>query len=160
MARRYRLRDATPRDREPLYALHCAAMGAYIRRIWGWDESVQRRYFDAWFRSRRVQIVVVDGCDAGILDVLRGDDEIYLSRIEIHPGFQRHGVGAAIVRDLLEEAAALRVPLTLHVFKVNPARRLYERLGFEVRAEEPDRYFMRADPADPPFRRLGPRLSA
>jgi ribosomal protein S18 acetylase RimI-like enzyme len=36
--------------------------------------------------------------------------------------------------------------VTLKVLRVNPARALYERLGFEVYKEDSERYFMRADP--------------
>lgn len=65
----------------------------------------------------------------------------------IDPTRQGRGLGTEIVRNLLAEAAAARVPVELQVLKVNPARRLYERLGFTVFAEATIHYRMRADPA-------------
>ena len=39
-----------------------------------------------------------------MLDVDYRPGEIYLSRIEIHPGHQGHGIGSRIISTLLEEA--------------------------------------------------------
>jgi ribosomal protein S18 acetylase RimI-like enzyme len=47
------------------------------------------------------------------------------------PGFQRHGVGTAVIEGLKAQAAALGIPVDLDVEKDNPgARKLYDRLGF------------------------------
>ena len=51
------------------------------------------------------------------------------------PAYQGRGIGTALIMALVTEANQQRVPLTLQVLKVNPARRLYERLGFVVRDE-------------------------
>ena len=51
------------------------------------------------------------------------------------PEYQGRGTGTAIILDLIAQARALQLPVTLHVLDVNPARSLYERLGFRIVAE-------------------------
>ena len=80
------LRPATAADAEFCYQLHKAAMGEYITAIWGWDEQVQRAFHDRAFNVRRWQIITTGQADIGMLDVDYRPGEIYLSRIEIHPG--------------------------------------------------------------------------
>jgi ribosomal protein S18 acetylase RimI-like enzyme len=45
------------------------------------------------------------------------------------------GLGGAIVRSIVEDATRRRSPVRLQVLRPNPARRLYERLGFRVVGE-------------------------
>jgi ribosomal protein S18 acetylase RimI-like enzyme len=45
---------------------------------------------------------------------------------------------------VLDEARRSGKPVALQVLKVNPARRLYERLGFSVTGENETLYFMKA----------------
>ena len=124
------LRPATAADTEFCYQLHKAAMGEYITAIWGWDEQVQRAFHDRAFNLRRWQIITTGQADIGMLDVDYRPGEIYLSRIEIHPGHQGHGIGARIISALLEEAQRTGQDLVLEVLTVNRrARALYERLG-------------------------------
>lgn len=139
----YTLRPATPADFDFLFALHRAAMRAYIEPIWGWHEDWQLEYFHEKYDSRQRQIIQVEGQDAGVLVVERHADELYLGLIELLPAFQGRGIGAAIIRGLIAQARAEGRPLELHVLRTNaPARRLYERLGLRVVAEEPNRYRM------------------
>lgn len=73
-----------------------------------------------------------------------------LNRIEIDPEFQGRGVGTAIVTDLQRQCAERRVPARLEVFPHNPARHLYQRLGFrEVGREGPAIATQWDPPADP-----------
>ena len=63
-----------------------------------------------------------------------------VGNIELDPRFQGQGIGTAILQDMQRDAAEQGLEVRLQVLKVNPARRLYERLGFEVTGEtETDR---------------------
>jgi ribosomal protein S18 acetylase RimI-like enzyme len=53
-------------------------------------------------------------------------------------------MGSKLIRSVLAEARAIDLPLSLSVLKANPARRLYERLGFVVVAEGANVFHMRA----------------
>jgi ribosomal protein S18 acetylase RimI-like enzyme len=131
----YTLRQATTADYNFLWQLHVATMREYVAMTWGWDEDKQADYFRAHFNPAGSQIIVVDGQEAGILAVERRPGEIFLSTIEILPAWQGQGLGTAVLGDLLAEAARERRAIRLQVLKVNPARRLYERLGFAVTGE-------------------------
>ncbi len=56
---------------------------------------------------------------------------ISLLDISLLPRWRGLGVGSALLRDVLADARALQRPVQLNVELTNPARRLYERLGFE-----------------------------
>jgi hypothetical protein len=47
-----------------------------------------------------------------------------------------------LIRRLCDQADAANLPLELQVLKVNPARRLYERLGLTVIGETDTHYLM------------------
>jgi ribosomal protein S18 acetylase RimI-like enzyme len=124
------LRPAEPADSEFCFRLHRATLRPYVEAIWGWDESVQREFHERGFDPAHTQIVTVDGRDAGVLVVHRRPTEIYLGRIAVDPAHQGRGIGSALIRDLLAEAAGGGLPLVLDVLAVNTrALALYERLG-------------------------------
>lgn len=138
----YSLRPATAADFSFLYDLHVASMKEYVTQTWGWDDAVQQELFAASFHPECRQIVVADGRDVGVLASERRPDDWFLASIAIAPSEQGRGVGAALIRDLLATAARDGLPVRLQVLKVNPARRLYERLGFVVTGETPTHYLM------------------
>jgi ribosomal protein S18 acetylase RimI-like enzyme len=124
------LRSATAADAEFCYQLHKAAMGEYVAAIWGWDEQVQRAFHEHAFNPRRWQIITAGQADIGMLDVDYRPGEIFLSRIEIHPGHQGRGIGTRIISALVEEAERKGQHLVLDVLTVNRrAQALYRRLG-------------------------------
>ena len=124
------LRPATAADSEFCFRLHKAAMAEYVAAIWGWDEQRQRDHHTRGFTPGHWQIITADGTDAGILIVDYRPTEIYLARIEIHPGYQGHGIGTRLISALIDEAAQRGQDLVLDVLTVNNrAHALYQRLG-------------------------------
>jgi ribosomal protein S18 acetylase RimI-like enzyme len=133
------LRPATPADSEFCFQLHKAAMGSYITAIWGWDEQVQRDFHARAFDPGRWQIITADGADIGMLDVDYRPGEIYLARIEIHPGHQGRGVGTRLISALIDEARRRGQDLVLEVLAINQrAYDLYHRLGMNDEASHGD----------------------
>ena len=51
-----------------------------------------------------------------------------------------------IVQRLISEAVQAILPLKLDVVKINPALRLYQRLGFRITGEEEHKFNMTLDP--------------
>jgi ribosomal protein S18 acetylase RimI-like enzyme len=80
-------------------------------------------------------VIVAGGEDAGRLYVARWEDEIRIVDIALLPEFRGRGIGSALLRDLIDEAEAAGRPLSIHVEQNNPARPLYDRLGFEEAGE-------------------------
>ena len=125
------LRPATEADREFCYALHEATMRDYVAAIWGWDDSVQRDFFDRGWDPAITQIVTRDGADIGILKLKEQDLATYITLVEIHPDHQGRGIGGAVVREVVADADRRGRPVDLDVLTVNArAQALYRRLGF------------------------------
>lgn len=146
----YMLRPATPGDIDALYAMHRAGMREYVEATYGtWDESYQRdafitKYADvAATTAYTLDVVLVDDVVAGYLHREREAEHILLANIRIAPQWQRRGLGAQLVETVVADAAPL--PVELGVLRVNPARALYERLGFRVVEETPTHFRMRRE---------------
>ena len=141
-------RPAGPEDMEFLYRLHESAMRAAVEAAYGpWEEAWQRDYFCKHFDPAVLQVIRVDGADAGMLRVQERTEECFLMDIEILPEFQRRGVGTQTIRGLIERAQAQGKPVALQVLKGNiAARSLYQRLGFGVTGENETHYTMACEP--------------
>jgi ribosomal protein S18 acetylase RimI-like enzyme len=66
------------------------------------------------------------------LKVPYGDEETPKVSIGVKPKARGQGVGEKLMRALIGEAARRGLGLNLSVRSENPARRLYERLGFRI----------------------------
>lgn len=143
LSSKYTLRQATPADLDSLRRLHHAAMRDAVEPIWGWDEKVQDRFFDERFQPEKVQVVLVDGVQAGCFSVEERADEVFLAEIRIDPAFQNKGIGSQIVKAVISDSARKGLPVMLTVLKTNRAKVLYERHGFVQVGEFEERYRMR-----------------
>lgn len=131
------------KDFEFLWQLNNAALKKYITATWGWDEALQQKFFAESFNLDNGKIVVVDGRDAGFLWVSEKESEIVLVSIRLLPEFHNRGIGTKLIKDVLAAAQAKNKPVRLQVLKVNPARNLYEKLGFQVFGETETHFLMR-----------------
>jgi len=137
------LRTATTKDGDFLYRLHRSAMQRYVIETWGqWDEAWQSQYFYQHFNPGACQIIVFHAEDIGVICVERRPTDIFLSSIEVLPAYQGQGIGTQLITALRDEARQRGVPLSLRVLKVNPARRLYERVGFVISGKTATHYLM------------------
>jgi len=128
---RYTLRDLVDEDEYWMWPAGNDALRPYVDPIFGWDEKVSRHFFDLNWRNRRV--VLVDGENAGWLELRRdGEKWLYLAEIGLLPEFRNQGLGTRIIEDVFAYADANGLVVELQVLKTNPAKRLYERLGFET----------------------------
>ena len=140
------LRAAREEDGGFLYGLLKATMQDYVAQIWGWDEEWQQAYFQERFDPRRERIVILKGEEIGVLAIEETEDEVFLSKVYILPEYQGQGIGTRLMRAVLDRAFGRGLPVTLQVLKVNPARRLYERLGFAAVGETETHTLMKAIP--------------
>ncbi|RNF83588.1 GNAT family N-acetyltransferase [Montanilutibacter psychrotolerans] len=89
------------------------------------------------------EVLTRNGHPVGLLKLQRFPDEWQIIQIQLSRDFQGQGIGRALLEELLADAAAAGADVSLGVLKANPARRLYERLGFEVVGEDALEYRMR-----------------
>jgi RimJ/RimL family protein N-acetyltransferase len=84
-------------------------------------------------------MITTDGTDIGMIDIEYRPTEIYLSRIEVQPRYQSHGIGTRLISALIDEAQQKGQDLVLDVLAVNyRAQTLYQRLGMKEVARHGD----------------------
>lgn len=119
-------------------------MGGYVEATWGpWNEEAQRGFFDARMANGRLHVVEVDGQVAGLWEPEERPGALFVANIEFLPAYQGRGIGSAILRQFMADAASRGLPVELTVLRVNPARKLYERLGFVQYDINETHHFMR-----------------
>lgn len=91
-------------------------------------------------------IILQDGRSIGMFKVDRTAQPWRLVQILLASEAQGRGMGTALLCPLIAEAESCRATVALSVLKGNPAKRLYERLGFETVGEEPHAWNMQRAP--------------
>lgn len=135
-------RRAIDTDFDFIYRLHCQAFFSYIDQTWGWREDVQLRGMREDFEDFPFQIVCYENQDIGVISVIDRGSEILLKYLAILPDYQRRGFGTQLVTEVLAQASARHLPVKLTVMQINPAKALYERLGFAIVQEENSCFLM------------------
>ena len=135
------LRAATEHDIPFLLALRRRTMSAHLAAS-GIDVSEAdhlqrlRAAFDC------ASIVLHAGEPVGLLKVVRQEHEWELVQIQLAPSVQGRGFGTLLLQSLVAQARCAHASLKLSVLKTNPAKRLYERLGFITFSENAHSYEM------------------
>jgi ribosomal protein S18 acetylase RimI-like enzyme len=136
-----RLRPERPEDRDFRFELFCNSRLPewYVVQI---DptlrDQLMRHQFHAqtvsyaqMFPKARFDIVELDGERIGRIVVDRPGDHLHIIDQAVVPEFRNQGIGTAMMRFLMDEAAAAGIPVRLEVADANdPSLKLYLRLGF------------------------------
>jgi ribosomal protein S18 acetylase RimI-like enzyme len=110
----------------------------------------QTQGYRAAYPQARLEIVTVDAAPVGRLATDRGADGLHLIDIALLPERRGQGIGGALLRTLIDEAAATGTSVTLQVARDNlAAQRLYHRQGFALTAAN-DIHLTLRWPAPPP----------
>ncbi len=108
-------------------------MRGYVESTWGvWNADEARAQITEDITRGRLRIVDVNNRAAGMTRVDKHPTHIDINQVFILPEHQGQGVGTKLIEDVLLLSRQLGVPVRLWVLRVNPAQRLYERLGFRV----------------------------
>jgi multimeric flavodoxin WrbA/GNAT superfamily N-acetyltransferase len=143
----YHLRPAVAEDFDFFRQVHHQTMRAYVEPIFGWDDLWQLTYLQTRYNPSEMQVIVIDGKDAGVLVFEQQPDFFLLKLLLIDPSVQGHGVGTLILHDLIEQARGKKLPLLVSVLKSNlPAKRFYQRHGFVKSNEDEHRSWLRWEP--------------
>ena len=124
-------RPATETDIPFLLELRRQTMSEHLRAS-GVEPSESERCERVLAKFECAEIILLAGSPVGLLKVVRSSDDWHLEQIQIVPEQQGKGFGTTILEKLLADAVQARVAVSLSVLKTNPARQLYERLGFRI----------------------------
>jgi GNAT superfamily N-acetyltransferase len=148
------LRPSNSDEAEALVALQLAAFEALTRAAWGsWDpERIRAGMMADWREAETRSILAETGSPGGpeLVGAVRLShhaDHDWLDLLVIATEHQGRGLGGAVLARLLDEAGERGVPLWLSVYRINPARRLYTRMGFSTHPRDAVRVLM-GHPAD------------
>jgi ribosomal protein S18 acetylase RimI-like enzyme len=135
-----RLRPEHEDDKDFRYRLFCESRPPEFAMLLAPPafEQVMRMQFQAQTVSYRAEfpqacfdIIELEGQPIGRIVVDRPGDMVHIVDQAVVPGQRGRGIGTAIMRALMHEAQAARLPVRLKVASSNdPSSRLYLRLGF------------------------------
>lgn len=141
----FALRPARPEDRDFLREVYASTREDELAPV-PWDEATKQAFIEHQFTAQdteyharhpegRFLVIEVAGQRAGRLYLSDMPEELRILDIALLPEYRGAGRGKAMIRQVMAEAEARGVRVSLHVERWNPARRLYERMGFSVRGE-------------------------
>lgn len=128
---KYSIRPACDADYQYCYRLTKRNMIDLFGRHWGGWVPAE---FNKDFNPDLISIVIMNGRRVGYFSVKTDDQGVYIENIQLSRFLQGKGIGTEILMQLLNRHAKEVVRLT--TFSDNPARRLYERLGFIITERE------------------------
>ena len=117
-------RTARRADARYVVGLEEACMRAYVEALWGhWHPSDTPQTLCLG----GCRIVECDGVAVGCVQVSNRDDHLWLEKLYIDPDHQNRGLGAQVLRHVLDAAAREQLPVKLCVLATNPAQAFYQR---------------------------------
>jgi ribosomal protein S18 acetylase RimI-like enzyme len=148
----FSLRRVEPSDEQFLLDVYASTRAAELALVDWSDEQkaafvrqqfeAQSRHYRAHYPGARFDVIEADGEPAGRLYVNWGDADIRIMDVALLPEFRGRGIGSRLLRELLDAGRASRRSVSIHVERGNPARRLYDRLGFRAVGEHGIRVLM------------------
>lgn len=156
----WELRPASEEDVEPIAELRAVVLRADLERLGRYDEQRVRQRLRDGFTAAHSRVIEVGGAFAGCVALRPSAGALWLEHFYLAPHLQGRGIGAGVLRGLLEQCDRDGIPVRLNVLRGSPARRLYERQGFTLDTEDPVDVFMVREPAGPAGDVPGPSAPA
>lgn len=141
MARTVTLRPSSDSDAAWIADLRAEVMRADLERLNLFDPVWVRERFLRAFVSRNTRLIDVHGETVGSIAVRTEADDRWIEHFYLASAQQGRGVGGQVLRQVMGERSDER-PFRLNVLRGSPARRLYERHGFEFEHEDATDTFM------------------
>ena len=150
-------RPATDSDLDFLRAVYGSTRATEMALV-NWSDEQKRDFLDMQFHAQhkfyhenypdaQYDILELDGEPIGRIYVDNRPTEIRLIDIALLPEYQNRRIGSALILKLMEDAAKIKLPITLHVEVFNRAQELYHRLDFKRIRDDGLYIFMEWNPS-------------
>jgi GNAT superfamily N-acetyltransferase len=136
----FALRPETEADIPFLLRLYASTREEELAALpWGEEQKdaflaqqfrAQRTHYRTYFADSAFDVLEQNGGPAGRLYLQARQTQLHVIDIALLPDWRGYGVGSAVLKALHAAARAAGKGVGIMVEKFNPARRLYERLGF------------------------------
>lgn len=104
--------------------------------------NAQYLHYTQHYCTEAFNIIAFEGKPAGRLFVDYWEKEIRIVDIALMPEYRNKSLGTWLIQQLFEEAKTCGKTVTIHVEHNNPARHLYERLGFVLKTKTNEIYLL------------------
>jgi len=154
------LRPETAADDAYLLALYATTRAAELDQVQGWTPEQKQAFVAMQFNAQRhhyrtalgdvaFDVITRAGEPIGRLYTREGETMLHIVDILIDPAERGAGIGTALLQGLAADARAAGKVLSIFVESFNPAKRLYDRLGF-VQVGEPKGFYIEMEIPLPP----------
>ena len=134
------LRPVTDADREFLLGVYEASREIELSMT-GWNAEQRRAFVEHQFTAQDAHyhehyvgasfdIIMYAGDPAGRLYIYRGDKGTEILDITVVPTYRNRGIATSLVREITNEAAAAKHPVSIYIESFNPSQKLFSELGF------------------------------
>lgn len=158
------LRPETAQDDPFLLAIYATTRQAELDQAAGWTPEQKQAFVAMQFNAQRqhyrhaltnvaFDVIERDGTPIGRLYTQEGETMVHIVDILLDQAVRGEGIGTAILQGLADDALAAGKVLNIFVETYNPAKRLYERLGF-VEVGELQGFYIEMEIPLPAGRRL------
>jgi len=139
----YSFRQCENTDIDFIYTLKERCFKWYVEKIYGWNKDVQMEYTRKEMAERleHMNIIQTDGKDIGLFTFFYDKNgDACIGMFAILPEYQGKGLGTKILNETLDRNIGVRV--YLKTYKENPARFLYQKVGFVKYGETETHWLM------------------
>lgn len=137
------LRCITAGDEPVLCRIYCSTRTEEMEQVTDWTAAqkkaflewqfhMQHQYYQEYYSDAWFWLLLLNGKIIGRLYLQAQPDSVRIVDITLLPRWRNQGIGRQLLLDIMDFAAGLGKPITIHVESFNPAMRLYKRLGFEL----------------------------
>lgn len=146
----YELRPEKERDYDFAFDLFCQVNEDQRKKFWqGQDDAFEAHFRKHYFLPEITQIIMYDDIDIGILQLVKIVEQMYIQELMILPEYQRRGIGTRVIKDVMHMAFEQELSVGVSIKKINPAKHLFDRLGFIMVDETRTHYTMEIEKFQP-----------
>ena len=119
----------------------------YIEKIYGWDTDIQREKTKHEIENHKndMRIIEIDNNDIGVTTFYEENNEYVVGLIIVHPDYRGKGVATNIIKKYIDIAKKNNKNIKIKTYKFNPAKKLYERLGFKIYKEDDTHVYLKIE---------------
>jgi ribosomal protein S18 acetylase RimI-like enzyme len=136
-----KLVKATEDSLQEILALRISTMTAYLKDV-GWSMTEEEHVKRVKKNFDNGHMILCYKQSIGYIKFKENEKAFNIIQFQISPEHQGQGYGRLVLDEIESKAHKKGKRLSLKVLKANPAKRLYERFGFQIVDEDEFEFFM------------------